>query len=98
MLQQEQKRLGVIAASAGNHALALAYHGSKLSVPVTVVMPIVAPMMKVQLCRQNGATIIVHGADMGEVSDHIRTTKVEYINLFNRDLPLPLSFCICSAI
>ena len=38
---------GCIAASAGNHALALAYHGQQLGVPVTVVMPTVAPMAKV---------------------------------------------------
>jgi threonine dehydratase len=42
---------GVIAASAGNHALALAYHGKELGVPVTVVMPSVAPMAKVDKCR-----------------------------------------------
>lgn len=42
---------GVIAASAGNHALALAYHGKELGVPVTVVMPSVAPMSKVDKCR-----------------------------------------------
>jgi Pyridoxal-phosphate dependent enzyme len=42
---------GVIAASAGNHALALAYHGKQLGVPVTVVMPTVAPLAKVDKCR-----------------------------------------------
>lgn len=42
---------GVIAASAGNHALALAYHGKELGVPVTVVMPTVAPLAKVDKCR-----------------------------------------------
>jgi threonine dehydratase len=42
---------GVIAASAGNHALALAYHGRELGVPVTVVMPKVAPLAKVDKCR-----------------------------------------------
>jgi threonine dehydratase len=42
---------GVIAASAGNHALALAYHGKDLGVPVTVVMPTVAPLAKVDKCR-----------------------------------------------
>ena len=42
---------GVIAASAGNHALALAYHGKDLGVPVTVVMPVVAPLAKVDKCR-----------------------------------------------
>ena len=42
---------GVTAASAGNHAQALAYHGRELGVPVTVVMPVVAPMAKVDKCR-----------------------------------------------
>ena len=42
---------GVIAASAGNHALALAYHGKELGVPVTVVMPTLAPLAKVDKCR-----------------------------------------------
>ena len=46
-LSAEQRRIGVIAASAGNHAQALAYHGGLLDIPVTVVMPIVAPIMKV---------------------------------------------------
>ena len=45
---------GVIAASAGNHALALAYHGKDLGVPVTVVMPVVAPLAKVDKCRVSG--------------------------------------------
>jgi len=64
---QEQKRKGIIAASAGNHALALAYHGNSLNIPVTVVMPVVAPIMKVHLCKHYGANIIMHGADVGEV-------------------------------
>ena len=65
-LTSEQRSVGVIAASAGNHALALAYHGADLSIPVTVVMPLVAPMMKVELCRSFGANVIVKGADIGE--------------------------------
>lgn len=59
--------MGVVAASAGNHALALAYHGQCLDVPVTVVMPIIAPIMKVSACRQYGANVIVKGDDLGEV-------------------------------
>ncbi|KAI2495596.1 pyridoxal-phosphate dependent enzyme [Fragilaria crotonensis] len=52
---------GVIAASAGNHALALAYHGRELGIPVTVVMPTVAPLAKVDKCRKFGARIIIEG-------------------------------------
>merc|ERR1711936_1331386 len=66
MLEPEQKVAGVIAASAGNHALALAYHGGQLKIPVTVVMPVVAPIMKVENCKKFGANVIVHGADIGE--------------------------------
>jgi len=51
MREQGSSLRGVIAASAGNHALALAYHGKELGVPVTVVMPTVAPMAKVDKCR-----------------------------------------------
>jgi hypothetical protein len=49
---------GVIAASAGNHALALAYHGQQLGIPVTVVMPTVAPLAKVDKCRVRPKKII----------------------------------------
>src|SRR5215208_2077929 len=52
---------GVIAASAGNHALALAYHGQQLRVRVTVVMPKWAPLVKVSNCRSFGAVVILHG-------------------------------------
>ena len=64
---QEQKKKGVIAASAGNHALALSYHGKDLGVPVTVVMPLNAPIMKISACRKHGATVHVNGADLIEV-------------------------------
>jgi len=57
----------VISASAGNHALALAYHGHLLNIAVTVVMPHITPLMKLELCRQFGASVIVHGNDFFEV-------------------------------
>src|SRR3954447_20332817 len=46
-LNDEQRTRGVVAASAGNHALGLAYHGQQLGIPVTVVMPTWAPFVKV---------------------------------------------------
>lgn len=51
MRERKGSLQGVIAASAGNHALALAYHGKELNVPAVVVMPSVAPMAKVENCR-----------------------------------------------
>ena len=86
-LSPEQKNLGVIAASAGNHALGLAYHGQLLNIPVTVVMPRFAPLTKVSNCRRLGANVILHGADLGEArtrADEIAAEKkLTYINGFD---------------
>jgi threonine dehydratase len=62
---QQQKR-GVIAASAGNHAQALAYQGKLLGAPATVVMPKFAPLIKVNNCQKLGANVVLHGKDFGE--------------------------------
>src|SRR6188474_3804205 len=60
-LPKKQQQRGVIAASAGNHALGLAYHGQLLGIPVTVVMPKHAPLIKVATCRNLGANVVLHG-------------------------------------
>ncbi|RXK54422.1 threonine ammonia-lyase [Oleiharenicola lentus] len=65
-LPPAQKKRGVIAASAGNHALGLAYHGRLLGIPVTVVMPDYAPLIKVSTCRRLGARVLIHGRDFAE--------------------------------
>jgi threonine dehydratase len=57
---------GVVAASAGNHALGLAYHGRLLGIPVTVVMPKFAPLIKITTCQRLGARVILHGDDFLE--------------------------------
>ncbi|HEY7001228.1 MAG TPA: threonine ammonia-lyase [Candidatus Udaeobacter sp.] len=62
----DQQKRGVIAASAGNHAQALAYQGSLLGIPATVVMPKFAPLIKVSTCEQLGATVVLHGEGFGE--------------------------------
>ncbi|CAL1543539.1 unnamed protein product [Lymnaea stagnalis] len=69
-LTEDQATRGVVAASAGNHALALSYHGQLLQIPVTVVMPIVAPMMKVEACKQYGASVVIFGNDFGETKQY----------------------------
>jgi len=61
MLDDAAKSRGVVAASAGNHALGLAYHGKLLGIPVTVVMPRFAPLVKVTTCRRLGARVILEG-------------------------------------
>jgi threonine dehydratase len=60
-LTPAQAERGVIAASAGNHALGLSWHGRLMGIPITVVMPRFAPLVKVARCRQFGATVLLHG-------------------------------------
>jgi len=72
-LSPEARRRGVIAASAGNHAQGVAYHGSLLDIPVTVVMPRFAPLIKVSNCRHLGARVVLHGADLGEARAEAET-------------------------
>jgi threonine dehydratase len=70
LLSDEQKRAGVIAASAGNHALGVAYHGQLLGIPVAVVMPKWAPLIKVSNCRSFDAQVILHGESFDEARQH----------------------------
>jgi len=69
-LPPDQQKRGVIAASAGNHAQALAYQGKLLGIPATVVMPKFAPLVKVSNCQKLGATVVLHGRDFGEAKAH----------------------------
>ncbi len=66
LLDDAQRAHGVIAASAGNHALGLAYHGGLLGIPVTVVMPRFSPLIKVFTCQQLKANVIQHGDTFSE--------------------------------
>jgi threonine dehydratase len=60
-LTPDEKRRGVICASAGNHAQALAYHAARLGVPATIVMPKPTPTVKAEQTRGHGATVILDG-------------------------------------
>ena len=62
-LSPDERKRGVVAASAGNHAQALAYHGARLGVPVTIVMPEGTPFVKADGTRAHGATVVIKGAD-----------------------------------
>lgn len=62
-LTPDERRRGVVAASAGNHAQALAYHGARLGVPVTIVMPEGTPFVKADGTRAHGATVVIKGLD-----------------------------------
>ncbi len=65
-LSDERRKCGAIAASAGNHALALAFHGLRLGIPVTVVMPQFAPLIKQQRRKQKQANVVMCGETFGE--------------------------------
>ncbi len=69
LLHPGQATTGVVAASAGNHALALAFHGRNLGIPVTVVMPTVAPIIKQARCRALGARVLLYGENIGEAKE-----------------------------
>src|SRR5438876_1742805 len=87
LLSDSEKQRGVIAASAGNHALGLAYHGKLLSIPVTVVMPKWAPLVKVSNCRSFGANVIQQGDSFDESRQFARAMGEEknltYVNGFD---------------
>ena len=69
-LTASQRARGVIAASAGNHALGLAWHGRELGIPVTVVMPRNAPRVKAGRCHTLGAHVVLHGDTYEDASSH----------------------------
>jgi threonine dehydratase len=60
-LSEEERQRGVIAASAGNHAQAVAYHARRLGIPATIVMPSTTPTVKVTQTEGHGAQVILYG-------------------------------------
>ncbi len=74
-LDEAQRRRGVVAASAGNHALGLAWHGRELGIAVTVVMPRHAPRVKAGRCHALGARVVLHGDTFEEAAAHARVLE-----------------------
>jgi len=79
MLQMDPERAarGVIAASAGNHSQGLSYHGRRLGIPVTIVMPRTTPMVKVMQTESVGGTVVLEGETFDEASEHARRLEGE---------------------
>lgn len=65
-LSGSERRRGVIAMSAGNHAQAVAYHASRLKIPSTIVMPEGTPFTKMKHTRDFGARVLIHGASLSD--------------------------------
>jgi threonine dehydratase len=86
-LSEEARRRGVIAASAGNHSQGLAYHASRLGIPVTIVMPRSTPFVKVQQTRAHGAEVVLEGEGYDEASATARRLcderELTFVHPFN---------------
>jgi threonine dehydratase len=76
-LSAEEKRRGVIAMSAGNHAQGVAYHAQRLSIPATIVMPVSTPTVKVVNTRRHGADVILTGETVEEAAAFARAHGAE---------------------
>ncbi|MDZ4755278.1 MAG: pyridoxal-phosphate dependent enzyme [Phycisphaerae bacterium] len=87
LLDADKRRRGVVAASAGNHALALAFHGRQLGIPITVVMPTFAPLVKRSRCERFGARVILHGETIADAKvrgdELVASEGLTYIHGFN---------------
>jgi len=71
-LSPDQRRRGVVAMSAGNHAQGVAYHARRLGIPAVIVMPIGTPMVKVENTRRHEAEVVISGATFEESGEFAR--------------------------
>jgi len=88
-LTEEERSQGVIAASAGNHAQAVAYHATKLGICARIVMPLATPLIKVSATRGYGGDVVLHGANYDEAYDEALRVSVQdrltFVHAFNDD-------------
>ncbi len=77
LLPEAARARGVIAASAGNHAQGLSYHGTRLGVPVTIVMPRPTPTVKVMQTEAVGGTVVLEGETFDDAYRHARLLEKE---------------------
>ena len=81
-LDEAERSRGVVAASAGNHAQAVAYHGRRLGIPVTIVMPISTPTIKVTQTEGHGATVILHGERFDDAHAYAKQLEADHGMVF----------------
>ena len=67
-LTAAERKTGVIAMSAGNHAQGVAYHAARLGIPATIVMPLGTPYVKVEHTRKHGARVLLHGESVADAA------------------------------
>jgi len=89
-LTAQERSQGVIAASAGNHAQAVAYHASKLGIRARIVMPLATPLIKVSATRGYGGDVVLHGGNYDEAYEEaLRISAQErltFVHAFNDDV------------
>ena len=89
-LSVDERRRGVIAASAGNHAQGVAYHAACLAIPATIFVPQGTPTVKIENTRRHGATVIEAGATLEEATilaaEHGREQRLTFIHPYDDPL------------
>ena len=89
LMTDDERARGVITASAGNHAQAVAYHASKRGIRVQICMPVLTPLVKVTATRGYGAEVILHGNNFDEAVDEARrrcdAEGLVFLHAFNDD-------------
>src|SRR6202049_3187840 len=84
-MSPEERARGVIAASAGNHAQAVAYHAARLGIRGRVCMPLPTPLIKVSATRGYGADVVLHGANYDEAfAEALRQSEADKITFVPR--------------
>ncbi|XP_059053345.1 putative threonine dehydratase isoform X1 [Achroia grisella] len=87
MLKENQRKFGVITASTGSWAMALAYYGHKLDIPVTTVLPLYTLINVVEMCKGYGATVILNGKSLAEAKNQAFIVRAEsgatYLNSYD---------------
>src|SRR5579872_4122537 len=78
LLSEDEKRRGVIAASAGNHAQAVAYHATKRGIQAQICMPLTTPLVKISATRGYGAEVILAGANYDEACEEAVSRSRKY--------------------
>jgi threonine dehydratase len=86
-LTKDEAKRGIIAASAGNHGMALAFHSQRLGIPSTIVMPAHAPLVKASWVQRYGARTRMHGMDYDSAFDEAermsREEKLVFVHAFD---------------
>ena len=76
-LSETERKRGVIAASAGNHAQGVAYHAAALGIRAQIVMPLATPQIKVAATRGYGAEVVLYGANYDEACEEALRRRAE---------------------